>query len=40
MVVYLTTKSQIISMNESLTEPLVREDGDFIIAGIFEIGTL
>ena len=27
-------------MEESLTKPIIREEGDFIIAGIFEIGVL
>ena len=41
-IVWLTTFSRVISstMNETLSEPLAKEDGDFIIAGIFEIGTL
>ena len=41
-IIWLTTFSRVISstMNETLSEPLAKEDGDFIIAGIFEIGTL
>ena len=40
VVLWLKLPVIISKMNELLSEPLIREDGDFTIVGIFDIGKL